>query len=292
MLVAMLAAPWLVGVVLTLWLPRFEQLFTPQWLTKVLAATGISLAITTWTSALALATTAVGARSAPARMVALLLAGWLLWTLLAAAIHGVRAGANMRAGRLFRDSPGRVGDVLRVDSPMPDAFAVPGRRAVVVVTSALASTLSDDELRAVIEHERAHLAGGHSLLIQAVQLAVRLNPLLHPWGAAIRFAAERAADERAAAGDRGTALRAVARAALLCSAAIPPAWVGIGGCPGEVMRRVQALQRPGPRPQRGWLLAAVAGVVLALSANFVVVADVAQDRIAPEPGEPAGELYS
>jgi Zn-dependent protease with chaperone function len=165
MLVAMLAAPWLVGAVLTLWLPRFEQLFTPQWLTKVLAATGVSLAITTWTSALALATTAVGTRSTPARMAALLLAGWLLWTLLAAAIHGVRAGVNMRAGRLFRDSPGRVGDVLFVDSPVPDAFAVPGRRAVVVVTGALASTLSEDELRAVIEHERAHLAGGHSLLI-------------------------------------------------------------------------------------------------------------------------------
>jgi hypothetical protein len=68
--------------------------------------------------------------------------------------------------------------------------------------------------------------------------------------------------------------------------------VGIGGRPGEVMRRVHALQRPGPRPQRGWLLVAVAVVMLALSANFVVVADVAQDRIAPEPGEPAGELYS
>ena len=224
-------------------------------------------------------------------MAALLLAGWLLWALLGAVRHGLRAGANMRAGRLFRDCPGRVGDVLRIDSPVPDAFAVPGRRAVVVVTSGLASTLDDDELRAVIEHERAHLAGGHSMLIQAVQLAVRLNPLLRPWGAAIRFAAERAADERAAADDRSAALRAVARVALLCSAAAPSAGVGIGGRPGEVMRRVDALQRPGPRPQRGWLLVATTVVVLALGANFVVVADVAQDRIAPEPGEPAGEVF-
>jgi Zn-dependent protease with chaperone function len=291
MLWLVLAAPWLVGALLTLWLPRFDVLFTPEWLTKVLAVIGLALAITTWTSALALATTAIGIRSAPVRTVAVLLGGWLLWTLLGTVRHGLRVGANVRAGRLFRDCPDRVGDVLRVDSPIPDAFAVPGPRAVVVVTSALASKLNDDELRAVVEHERAHLGGGHSMLIQAVQFAARLNPLLRSWGAAIRFAAERAADERAAAGDRGAALRAVARAALLCSATATPAWVGIGGRPGEVMRRVDALRRPGPRPQRAWLLAAATVVVLALGANFVVVADVVQDQIAPEPGESAGEVF-
>ncbi|WP_163749026.1 M48 family metalloprotease [Mycolicibacterium helvum] len=288
----MLGAPWLVGALLTLWLPRFEMLFTPEWLTKVLAVTGVALAITTWTSALALATAAIDVRSAPPRAAALLLAGWLMWTLLDAIRHGLRVGSNMRAGKLFRDCAGRVGDVLRVDSPVPDAFAVPGRRAVVVVTSALASELNDGELRAVIEHERAHLAGGHSMLIQAVQLAVRLNPLLRPWSAAIRFAAERAADERAAADDRSTALRAIARVALLCSAVVPSAGVGIGGQPGEVLRRVDALQRPGPRPQRGWLLVAAIAVVLALGANFVAVADVAQDRIAPEAGEASGEVFA
>ena len=289
MLWLMLAAPWLVGASLTLWLPRFEVLFAPEWLVKVLAVTGTALAITTWTSALAFVSTSIGVRSAPVRAVAVVLGGWLLWTLLGVVRHGVRVGTNVRAGRLFRDCPGRVGDVLRVDSPVPDAFAVPGRRAVIVVTSAVAATLNDDELRAVVEHERAHLAGRHSMLIQAVQLATRLNPLLRPWAAAIRFAAERAADERAAANDRGAALRAVARVALLCSA--PSVGVGIGGRSGEVLRRVDALRRPGPRPQRGWLLLTASAVVLALAVNFVVVADVAQDRIAPESGESVGVVF-
>ncbi|MCX2931244.1 M48 family metalloprotease [Mycobacterium sp. CVI_P3] len=286
----MLAAPWLVGAVLTLWLRRWAVLFTPGWLAKALAVTAVALAITTWTSALALATTAIGIGSVPIRVAAVLLGAALVWTSLSAVHHSVRVGANLRAGRLFRDCPGRVGDVLLVDSTMPDAFAVPGRRAVVVITSALASELDDKELSAVIEHERAHLSGRHWLLIQAVHTAARLNPLVHSWCAAVRFAAERAADERAAAGDRGAALRAVARAALLCSATASPAWVGIGGESGEVMRRVHALRRPGPRPQRRWLLAAVCAVVLALAANFVVIADIAQDRIAPERGEPADQV--
>lgn len=287
---SMLAAPWLVGALLTLGLPRLAALFTPEWMTRVLAVTAVVLAITTWTSALASAAIAIDG-STPARAAAtLLLGGWLLWTTSRAVRHGRRVAANMRAGRVFRDCPGRVGGVLVVDSAIPDAFAVPGPRAVVVVTSALAAKLDVDEFRAVVEHERAHLAGGHAVLIQTVELAALLNPLMSRWVGAVRFAAERAADERAAAGDRGAALRAVARAALLCTASARPAGVGIGGRPGEVLRRVDALQRPAPAPQRAWLMVAATAVVVALSADLVVLADVAQDRIVPEANEPTGVM--
>ena len=292
MLWLMLAGPWLVAALLTLMLPRLGALFTPQWLTTVLAVTGAALGLTTWTSVLALVTITAGAESAAARVGALLLGGWLCATLFGAVRHALRVRSNMRSGRLFRDCPDRVGDLLRVDSAVPDAFAVPGRRGVVVVTSALSAALDDDELSAVLEHERAHLAGHHSMLIQVVQLAAHLNPLLRSWGAAVRFAAERAADERAAAADRRATLRAVARVAVLCSAAARPAWTGIGGQPGEVMRRVDALQGPGPRPQRNWLLAAVTAVVLALGADFVAVADLAQDRVIPEAGESSVQVLS
>lgn len=291
MLWLMLAAPWLVGALLTLGLPRLAALFTPEWMTRVLAVTAVVLAITTWTSALASATIAIhGSTSARAAAI-LLLGGWLLWTTSRAVRHGRRVAANMRAGKLFRDCPGRVGGVLVVDSAIPDAFAVPGPRAVVVVTSALAAKLDGDEFRAVVEHERAHLAGGHSVLIQTVELAALLNPLMSRWVGAVRFAAERAADERAATGDRAAALRAVARAALLCSAAVSSAGVGIGGRPGEVLRRVDALQRPAPRAQRRWLVIAAAAVVVGLSANLVVLADVAQDRMVPEPDELTGAVF-
>ena len=116
-------------------------------------------------------------------MGAAVLGSWLFWTLLETVRHLLRVLARMRSGRLFRDCPDRVGDLLRVDSTVPDAFAVPARRGVVVVTSALSSALDDDEPRAVLEHERAHLAGHHSMLIQVVQLAAHLNPLLRPWAA-------------------------------------------------------------------------------------------------------------
>ncbi len=290
MLWLVLAGPWVVAALLTLLLPWLGALFTPQWLTPLLAVTGAALALTTWMSALALATIAAGAGSTTAWVGAVLLGGLLCATLFGTVGHALRVRSNMRSSRLFRDCPDRVGDLLQVDSTIPDAFAVPGRRGVVVVTSALSAALDGDELSAVLEHERAHLAGHHSMLIQTVQLAAHLNPLLRSWAPAVRFAAERAADERAAAGDRRATLRAVARVAVLCSAAARPAWTGIAGRPGEVMRRVEALQRPGPRAQRGWLLVAAIAVVVALGADFVAVADLAQDRVIPEPGELSGQV--
>lgn len=287
---SVLAAPWVIVALLTFGLSRLESLFTPEWWTRVVAAAGVLLGLATWTSVLALATILGGAEPAAARGTAVVLCGWLLWTLAGCVRHAIRIRANMRAAKLFRDSAARVDDVLCVDSVIPDAFAVPGRRGVIVVTSALTSALDEPELYAVLSHERAHLRGRHPALIQAVQLAVRLNPMLRPWGQAVRYAAERAADERAAAGGRPVAVRAIARAALLCSAAAAPAWPGVGGQPGEVLRRVSALQRPGPRPQRAWLLVAAAAVVLGLGANFVMVADLAQDQVIPEPGESATEI--
>lgn len=280
-----LAAPWVIAALLTLGLPRLGVFFVPDWWARVLAAAAVALALATWTSVLALATILGGAHSGAAPGAAVGLGGWLLWTLVGCLRHARRIQANMRAGKVFRDSAARVADVLSVDCATPDAFAVPGRRPVIVVTTALTAALDEQELCAVLTHERAHLRSRHPMLIQAVQLAARLNPMLRPWGETVRFAAERAADEQAATGGRPVALRAIARAALLCSAAAAPAWPGVGGQPGEVLRRVSALQSPGPRPQRAWLLVAAAAVVLGLGANFVMVADLAQDRVMPESGE-------
>jgi len=291
-LVVVLMAPWLAAWLLTQGLARLEALFTPEWLMRVLAATGVVLALATWTSALATAVTLADLRKVPSMAVALALGACLLWTATGGVAHGWRAGMNLRSGRLFRASPARVGDLLTVDSDVPDAFAVPGRRGVVVVTTALASAMRGDELAAVVRHERAHLAGHHQMFIQAIELAARLNPLLRSWRDPVRFAAERAADECAARPDRGTALRAVARAAVVCSAARSPGWVGIAGPAGEVVRRVRALQRPGPAPQRIWLLAATGLLVAALSVNLAMAADVTQDRVAPEDGEPAVAVLS
>ncbi len=58
-------------------------------------------------------------------------------------------------------------DQLRVlDHPTPTAYCVPGLRRRVVVTRGALDLLPADEVRAVIAHERAHLAARHDLVAE------------------------------------------------------------------------------------------------------------------------------
>lgn len=57
---------------------------------------------------------------------------------------------------------------VRADRPIAFSSTCDGGR--IVVSSALAEALSPGELRAVLEHERAHLAGRHDLLLRAARL--------------------------------------------------------------------------------------------------------------------------
>lgn len=50
-------------------------------------------------------------------------------------------------------------NVVVIDAPEPVAYCVAGRPPVIVVTSATLAVLENDELSAVLAHERAHLAG-------------------------------------------------------------------------------------------------------------------------------------
>ena len=59
------------------------------------------------------------------------------------------------------DNPGMV--VL--DAPQRAAYCVPGRPDTIVVTSGALAVLDPAQLNAVIQHERAHLAARHHLLI-------------------------------------------------------------------------------------------------------------------------------
>lgn len=61
-------------------------------------------------------------------------------------------------------------DVVIVDSALPIAVSVPGPDARVVVASCLERELSKSELRAVIEHERAHLIQHHGAILRLAQL--------------------------------------------------------------------------------------------------------------------------
>jgi hypothetical protein len=127
-----------------------------------------------------------------------------------------RAGAVISAYRACKSMSGS-GDLVVVDALPPSAVAVPGRPGRVVVSASLLRVLSPGERRAVLAHERAHLAHGHHWHRSAVSMAVAANPFLTPLRWAIAYATERWADEEAAleVGDRRLTARALARVGLL-----------------------------------------------------------------------------
>jgi Zn-dependent protease with chaperone function len=61
-------------------------------------------------------------------------------------------------------------DVVVIDSPLPLAVSIPGGTARILITTRLEAELTAAELRAVIEHERAHLAQRHGRISQLAKL--------------------------------------------------------------------------------------------------------------------------
>ncbi|MGW1161448.1 M48 family metalloprotease [Streptomyces sp. NPDC002519] len=160
-----------------------------------------------------------------------------LWTVCRTLARQARA---FRAATTEADRRSTAGDLCVIDSPRPDAYALPGRPHRVVVTTGMLRSLSADEREVLFAHERAHNAAGHHYFLAAAELAALCHPGLRPMGAVIRLAAERAADEAAAAvvGNRRLTAQAIGRAALAARAA-----------PGERPSFAPAATA-GPVPQR------------------------------------------
>ncbi|MBL1103872.1 M56 family metallopeptidase [Streptomyces sp. 5-8] len=149
------------------------------------------------------------------------------------------------ARRALAGVPGRTVAVL--PDTVPYAYALPGGRGRIVVSTALLAGLAPAERRALFAHERAHLAARHHRHLLAAQLAARANPFLRPLRTAVVYAAERWADEDAAraVGDRRTVARAIGKAALLSPRAPAPTLAALA-VTGPVPRRVAALLAPAP----------------------------------------------
>ncbi|MFI1183519.1 M48 family metalloprotease [Streptomyces sp. NPDC020799] len=195
------------------------------------------------------------------------------WTLTRSALRQAKAlrAAHAEAGR----RPA-AGDLCVIDSPYPDAYALPGWPARVVVTTAMIRSLGPAEREVLFAHERAHNAGRHHYFLAVAELAAHCHPALRTVRASIRFAAERAADEAAAAavGDRRLTARAIARAALAAGAHRPGRPVVTpAATTGPVPRRVAALLA-GPR-HRAHRAAPWIAVLLALCAATAAGASVA-----------------
>ncbi|MFI6357463.1 M48 family metalloprotease [Streptomyces sp. NPDC050743] len=201
------------------------------------------------------------------------------WTLVRSVLRQSRA---FRAARTEAGSGPSAGDLCVVDSPRPDAYALPGRPHRIVVTTAMLRSLDGPEREALFAHERAHNDGHHHYFLAAAELAAHCHPALRPVRGTIRLAAERAADEAAAAsvGDRRLTARAIARAALAGQSArsahpgrpdFAPA-----ATTGPVPQRVQALLAAPLAPRTGRAIAAllIACTALSCAASVTGLADV------------------
>ncbi|MEU9210564.1 M56 family metallopeptidase [Streptomyces sp. NPDC048415] len=190
------------------------------------------------------------------------------WTLARSALRQLRA---FRAARTQADRRPTAGDLCVIDSPHPDAYALPGRPHRIVVTTAMLRTLGPDEREVLFAHERAHNAGGHHRFLVAAELAAHCHPGLRPVRALVALAVERTADEAAAiaVGDRRLTARAIARAALATRASrstrpdFAPA-----ATTGPVPQRVAALlAAPARRPRAAPWVALLLAVCATVSAS-------------------------
>jgi Zn-dependent protease with chaperone function len=151
--------------------------------------------------------------------------------------------------------------ILNVSEPL--AYCLPGVRSRVVVSKGTLNALSDNEITAILRHERAHLRARHDLVLEmftAVHAAfprwVRSARALD----AVRLLVEMLADDAAV---RAAGPAPLARALVACAAGPTPSGALAAGGPSTVVR----VRRLGGRGN-SVVLAAVA--YLAAAAVIVV----------------------
>ncbi|HNP56361.1 MAG TPA: M48 family metalloprotease [Gordonia sp. (in: high G+C Gram-positive bacteria)] len=130
---------------------------------------------------------------------------------------------------------------LAVDRPL--AYCLPGRNRRVVVTDGTVARLSDDELRAVLAHERAHLRARHDLVLEAfIALQAAFPRFVRSKSAlgSVELLAETLADDQAV---RSTSPTTLARALVAVSdAGAPEGALAVGG--SMTLARINRLAAP------------------------------------------------
>jgi len=153
---------------------------------------------------------------------------------------------------LISDPSAELADTRVLDHPEPVAYCLPGTRPVLVVSRGMIQQFGAEELRAVIAHERAHLAQRHDLVMLpfvAWYVALPWLPGTDAARRAVTSLIEMLADDRASETcDRNALATAIARAA-----AGPRLDAALGVAPvGTVSTRVARLVEPyGALP--GWV---------------------------------------
>ena len=181
---------------------------------------------------------------------------------------GVRAARLRRRHRMLVDLVARRHPLLRetsvVDHDVPLAYCLPGLHPRVVVSRGVLTVLDEEELRAVLDHELAHLVQRHDLVVLPfVALGATLPwlPVVRRAGREVALLVEMLADDRAARRHDRTVL-----ATALGKVAGGPAPAGSlpAGGSGVLLRTARLLDPPAPlRPaELALVLALAAGVAL------------------------------
>ncbi|MDR3658407.1 MAG: M56 family metallopeptidase, partial [Mycobacterium sp.] len=83
----------------------------------------------------------------------------------------------------------RTRDLRILDVAQPLAYCLPGVRSRVVVSEGALTTLTDDEVAAILTHERAHLRARHDLVLEAFTAVHAAFPRLVRSSSALRAVA-------------------------------------------------------------------------------------------------------
>ncbi|MEV4261418.1 M56 family metallopeptidase [Kribbella sp. NPDC049584] len=165
-----------------------------------------------------------------------------VWQVLAR--HRVERDRHLKLVCLLGRHDHRLG-VAVIPADVPAAYCVPGSKQIVLTRGAMA-ILRDSELRAVLAHERAHLAGRHHLLVawaDALQKAFPRVPLFSAMQQSTAHLVELLADDQTLRRESAESL-ASAIAALGCARTPTAALAATGG---SVLTRVERLLAP-PAP--------------------------------------------
>ena len=149
-----------------------------------------------------------------------------------------------------------------LDTDVPIAVAVPGRRGGVLLSRGMLSAFTSDELHVVLQHETSHLRHRHHRYTASGALLAATLPPLRPLNTRLRLAVERWADEDTAeaVNDRTLVARTIAKAALAHS---PPAETTPAFADSGVVQRVEALLTTPPGRN------AVTGPLLCMGNGFI-----------------------
>jgi Zn-dependent protease with chaperone function len=147
-----------------------------------------------------------------------------------------------------------VPDARLLDTPAPVAFCIPGARPLLVLSAGMVAELDDDQLAAVVAHERAHLREHHHLYLLpflAWEAALPVLPAAGRAHAAVRTLVEMRADDVALGALPGRDPRRTLARAIVAAGAhgggdgVPSGALAAGG--SAVTARVRRLLEP-PAP--------------------------------------------